>query len=706
MSGKIVQHMPLFALGFLSIGFQIFLLREFMVLFQGSEPALGIALAAWILTTGTGAVTARYLGSWSLRKGWNGVLTFIPGLLPVPLLVAANLLTMGLIPAGTHPGLIQMILIIAVVHVPFCLLSGFTFIVLSAVSTKDPVSKPYGIESVGSAAAGLIVNILLIWYADNLQGVFGLSVTYFLIWLLHRLRLTGSGKWRTVLPVLLVTASLGGFTRYGERLYDKSFMEQEMIARHETPYGRIVITRSGEQLNYYENGLLLFSSGNEIANEEQVHYAMAQHPSPEHVLVISGGFSGLISQVLKYHPQRIDYLELNPSLIHIARHYTRQLQHPAVHVHQGDARNFLSPETIPYDVVLVNLPPPDNLRLNRYYSDEFIRKLKESLNPGAVVAWSFPRQGDYLGEKSVHLLRIFDQTVQRHFGQRLIVPGYRYFFLASDSVLTLSIPDLIHQKGIENIYVNEYYMDTRGMEQQHRKIQALIDTHTDTVLNADYSPAAVWYQLQHWLEYYHLHPLYILIPVVLITFLVLFSLNPVNAGLFSGGFTLASMEILILYLLQIHTGYVFLLIGMVVTLMMAGMAAGSLLTLRILKRARNRFIILQIITGSLPVILVMAPLTMQKYPAPVFPVITVIILFALAISLVAGMSYRTAAELSPRNPLSSSAQLYSADMFGGALGLLFITFIIVPAFGLLTSAWILLIMNILTAFIAWRRISS
>ena len=97
---------------------------------------------------------------------------------------------------------------------------------------------------------------------------------------------------------------------------------------------------------------------------------------------------------------------------------------------------------------------------------------------------------------------------------------------------------------------------------------------------------------------------------------------------------------------------------------------------------------------------------MQKYPPPVFPVITVIILFALAISLVAGMSYRTAAELSPRNPLSSSAQLYSADMFGGALGLLFITFIIVPAFGLLTSAWILLIMNILTAFIAWRRISS
>lgn len=698
--------MPLFALGFLSIGFQIFLLREFMVLFQGSEPALGIALTAWILITGTGAWAARYRGSSFLRKKWNVMLIFFTGLLPVPMLVSANILTMFLIPPGTHPGLVHMILIIAAVQVPFCLLSGFTFIVLSAASENVPVSQPYGIEAVGSAAAGLIINLLLIWHADNLQGVFGLSVVCLCIWMVYRLLSQEKGKWRIIMAVLLVCVSLGGLTHVGEQWYDRPFMEQEVIARHETPYGRIVITRAGDQLNYYENGLLLFSSGNEIANEEQVHYAMAQHPSPQNVLVISGGFAGLISQVLKYQPKRIDYLELNPSLIHIARHYTRQLHYPAVHVHQGDARNFPDPGSNPYDVVLVNIPPPDNLRLNRYYTVEFIRKLKLSLNPGAVVLWTFPRSGDYLGEKSLHLLRIFDNTVAGQFGQRLIIPGNRLFFLASDSTLSIDIPALIRQKGIENMYVNEYYLDIMGMDQQRQKMQELINQHPETTINADYRPEAVWYQLQHWFAYYHLNPLFLLIPVVVITLFLMLSLNPVNAGLFSGGFTLAAMEMIILYMLQIHTGYVFLLIGMVVTLMMAGMAAGSLLSIRILRQKRNHFILLQLITGTLPVLLVSAPLTMKENPSTPLFAIVVIILFATGISLVAGMSYRAAAALSEKNPLVSSAKLYSADMFGGALGLLFATFIMVPLFGMMSSAWILLIMNVLTALIARLRISS
>lgn len=706
MSGKILNHLPLFALGFLSIGFQIFLLREFMVIFQGSEPALGIALSAWIFITGAGAWAARYFGTSLLRKGWDGILTFLTGLMPVPLIISANVLTMIMIPPGTHPGLVQVILINAAVQIPFCFLSGFTFIVLTVVSKNFLVSKSYGIEALGSAAAGLIINLLLIWYADNLQGVFLLSVTYLTIWMICRLHRQFKGKWQTITAFILVSSFLGGLTHVGEQWYVKPFMNQELIARHETPYGRIVITRLGDQLNYYENGVLLFSSGNTIANEEQVHYAMAQHPSPQNVLVISGGFAGLITQVLKYRPKRIDYLELNPSLIHIARHFTRQLHHPAVHVHQEDARNFLDPGSDRYDVVLVNLPPPDNLRLNRYYSLEFIRKLKLSLNPGAVVTWSFPRTGDYFGEKSVHLLRIFDTTVAGQFGQRLIIPGNKLFFLASDSTLSINIPALIRQKGIENTYVNEYYLDIRGMDQQRQKMYDLINQHSETAVNADYSPEAVWYQLGYWLDYYHLNPVFILIPLLVITLLVMRSLNPVNAGLFSGGFTLAAMEIIILYMLQIHTGYVFLLIGMVVTLMMAGMALGSLLSRYILRKKREHFILLQLITGTLPVLLLTLPLTKYENLSTPLTAIGVIILFAAAISLVAGMSYRAAAQLSEQNPLITSAKLYSADMFGGALGLLLATFFMIPLFGMMSTAWILLVMNVLTALIARIRISS
>jgi len=47
--------------------------------------------------------------------------------------------------------------------------------------------------------------------------------------------------------------------------------------------------------------MLLFSTGNEISNEENVHYAMVQHPNPENILLISGGFSGTIAEIMKYN---------------------------------------------------------------------------------------------------------------------------------------------------------------------------------------------------------------------------------------------------------------------------------------------------------------------------------------------------------------------------------------------------------------------
>ena len=42
---------------------------------------------------------------------------------------------------------------------------------------------------------------------------------------------------------------------------------------------------------------------------------MTQHPSPEKVLLVGGGFGGLIREVLKHPVKELDYVELDPQLI-------------------------------------------------------------------------------------------------------------------------------------------------------------------------------------------------------------------------------------------------------------------------------------------------------------------------------------------------------------------------------------------------------
>ncbi len=79
------------------------------------------------------------------------------------------------------------------------------------------------------------------------------------------------------------------------------------------------MTQSAGQLNFIENGVPLFSTHNVEQIEETVHYAMAQRPDARRVLLISGGVSGTAREVLKYPVEAVDYVELDPLILEVAR---------------------------------------------------------------------------------------------------------------------------------------------------------------------------------------------------------------------------------------------------------------------------------------------------------------------------------------------------------------------------------------------------
>ena len=53
-------------------------------------------------------------------------------------------------------------------------------------------------------------------------------------------------------------------------------------------------------MNYFENGVVLFSDGNVVQREEDVHYALLQKPMAKKVLLMGGGVTGTLSEILKY----------------------------------------------------------------------------------------------------------------------------------------------------------------------------------------------------------------------------------------------------------------------------------------------------------------------------------------------------------------------------------------------------------------------
>jgi spermidine synthase len=701
MYPKNAIRLALFALGFLAIGTQIYLMREFMMVFNDNELILGLVLSTWMLITGIGS----YLGRFSSFVQRNGrqllFLMLLAGVLPSLMIPTLDMLKIAMVPYGSMADLWQVAVACIAVQLPFCLLNGFLFSWLSLSSTDNSPGGSYSLESLGSMASGAIINFVFLWFLGTFQGLLILAGIYLLL-VVGFTCLVGKQKhaW-LVLLISLAYITFLGMVDFRTMTENKLYPSQQVISNAETPFGQVVVTKSGSQLNFYENGMLLFSSGNEISNEENVHYAMVQHPNPKRILLISGGFSGTLTEILKYKPDDVDYTELNPSLIAVAERFTRQTDDPSVSVQATDARRFIRNTSNSYDVVLVNLPAPATLQLNRYYSTEFMEEVKRKMRPGAVIAFSLPAGGDYVSVKAGNLNAVLWNTLKKSFTGVLIIPGGRNYFLASDAPLSLDIADLIESKQIQTVFVNKYYLDTKQMKDRSGYITKNITLNTSMtgIINRDFSPVASWYHHSWWLSHFQTTLAFILLGFIVILVFLLTTLNPLSAGLFAGGFTLASTEIILIFGLQILCGYLFQAIGAIIMLFMLGLAAGSGTDFKIQSaKILGWYRWLQVLLGFCALFTPLFLLWMNYGEMGDWLINLVVAIIAFTLAFIVGMEYRMAALLSDKKLQQAIPGNYSAEMFGSAAGAFAVTLFLIPSLGMVNTGIFLAVMNIATAF--------
>ena len=426
---------------------------------------------------------------------------------------------------------------------------------------------------------------------------------------------------------------------------------------------------------------------------------MVQHRDPKNVLLISGGISGITDEILKYDVDEIDYIELNPWIFRIGRQFTESLKDPRIHPVEKDARLFLKVSPDKYDIVLINLPEPSTAQINRYYTIEFFRLLKKRLNNKAIISLSLPSTVNYISKEAARVNSVIYTTIKKVFKEIMIIPGEKNFFIVSDNPLSINIGKLIEDKGIENVYVNHYYLNDRTIKQRSDYI--LSNISNDAGINTDFRPVSYLNQLLFWVSQFNIN----LKVFLIISFIILFALavlisrlNPVNLGMFTAGFTASSVEVMLIISFQIIYGYVYQTLGIIITIFMAGLASGALLRKRFFPAAKNKhFYLLQfslaIFSIILPFIIVFTE-TLSTFPNLVHIIFFLLTFF---ISVITGFLFSIATLIQKQAISEISAKVYSVDLIGAALGALIISILLVPLTGIIYTGIIIGILNLLCA---------
>lgn len=692
----------LFGLGFLSIGFQILLMREFLIVFYGNELVIGIVLSIWMLLTGCGALLTRCIKIRDSRNLFLTLTMIMAGIWPVIAVFSLHLMKAKLVPPGAMAAITDVALWGVAVQSPFCLASGFLFSMLSSMPENPGASAAFSWESVGSIVASGVVNFILLWKPVVFQSVVEISALWLLLIVIIMLRNRFWLNFSFAATSLLVFLMITRLTDLDKRSDDMLFPGQTVVTADQTPYGKVVITRTDGQFNFYGNGLLLFSSGNAIRNEEVVHPAMIQHPHPGRVLVISGGFAGTLEEILKYNPDVIDYLELNPSLAGIGERFTRQFRDPSIRVIREDARRYLKTATQKYDVVIVDLPPPSSIQINRYYTSGFLDEVKKRMTAGAVISFSLPTASDYVSEQGARLNSVIWNTIGRKFDHVVAFPLERNILVASDGPVGIDLPAMIDRAGISTVWVNKYYLDAGQLKERAAYLESRIIQNS--AINDDFTPVAVRYQMAWWMSHFTFNPLFLLILIILVFSVIVLHKDALATGLFSAGFTLASSEIIMLLACQVIFGYVYHMIGMIIMFFMAGLALGAWLGPRLVRRNHwNKYLLIQallVLFGlTLPLLLILVGSVSQVE----IPSFGLLLLFCSVPACLVGMEYHLAVTLSASGTATAVSKTYAADLFGSALGALTMGAVFIPLLGIMVSCLILAGINLVAAVFLWAR---
>ena len=692
------------ALGISSIITQLILMREFVSVFYGNELVFGVILANWLLLTGIGAYLGKFLDRIKNKITLLIICQILIAFLPFLNIFLIRTLSNVIFPMGSLVGITQIFFSSFILLLPYCLISGFLLVLFCRVFSKKQdetsIGKVYFIDNIGDILGGFLFSFVLIFILNPFQMIFFimfinlLAASLLAIFVKKRLL-------KNILLFLLIFSLVFAIVDFNKITTEIKYKNQDLLYQKNSLYGNLVITKTQDQLNFFENGIILFSTENTIANEETIHYTLVQHENPKNILLISGGVSGTANEILKYNIKKIDYVELDPLIIELGKKYTKNLDNKKINIINKDARLFVKQTDEKYDIVIIDLPDPSTAQLNRFYTTEFFKELKKTLNNDAVISLSLSSAENYFSKEIIQLNSVIYSTLKSNFKNVIIIPGQRNYFIASDNNLTYKIAERINKKEINTTYVNRYYL--KGVLTKDRINYVLSSIDKNIKPNKDFNPVSYYYHMLFWVSQFKFNYYPFIAVILILIALYLFKIKPIPFAIFTTGFAGASLEVVLLIGFQILYGYVYHKIGVVITAFMLGLAIGSFYMNRKIKQMEKKHLIriefsIAFFSVLLPFILI--SLNTIKNTTLVFISSQIIIpLLTLIIAIMVGMEFPLASKLHFKSISSTAASLYNSDLIGACIGALLVSALLIPLIGIINVCLLVGLLNIISGLI-------
>jgi spermidine synthase len=486
-----------------------------------------------------------------------------------------------------------------------------------------------------------------------------------------------------------------------------------LIESRDTPYGRVTVSRLHGQISVFENDALAFETEGTEA-EYFCHLTALQHPNPKDVLILGGGMEGLVREMLKYDPQRIHYVELNPVLFsltlrHLPDDIRQSLGNPNVRIVFTDPRQYLK-ESDSYDLILVGMPEPSSGQTNRFYTREFFKQCQAKLKPGGILGfrlhtaenlWTIP-----LARRNTSIYR----ALQSVFPETLFLPGSTNVVTASNTVLP-STPEVmsrrLQERQVETKLVSADYIRYLFTNDRYDKIRNLLQQE-QAPPNTDIRPVCYQYAVILWLSQFF--PRVALVDpfsvigrgflkspwawfsgISLIIFLLMIRFRPAlkrTILVAAAGFTGMVLETVLILYYQVKHGVLYQDIGLLMMSFMAGLATGSIAIHKKMSESfRYRPSARLYGAGLLIGLSCLCALTGIVLSMHIFAgLVSISILLGASGFAVGGIfAYASIHEVEDQKKVISP--LYAADLIGGCVGCLLGSLIFIPMMGMDITAW-------------------
>jgi spermidine synthase len=293
---------------------------------------------------------------------------------------------------------------------------------------------------------------------------------------------------------------LAGGTVYSNKIaweLDHKLYQDEIIYSDQTRYQKIVLTKFKDDLRLYLNGNLQFSSIDEYRyHESLVHVPMSLSNHRSNILVLGGGDGLVLREVLKYPDvEKIILVDLDKAITDLSSSYPlitkindNSFKSSKVAIINDDALKFLDSGSELFDVIIIDLPDPNNEGLAKLYSQEFYRLVSRRLAKDGVFVTQ--ATSPYFSNKTFWLI---DNTVRSagfstapyhvqvpSFGEWGFVLGAKYQISQPDTMIENIRTRFLDQNTMKTLFVFD-----KDLMPQSKEI--LVSTFYDPLILSSYN---------------------------------------------------------------------------------------------------------------------------------------------------------------------------------------------------------------------------